>query len=81
MGGTGYIRTQRAQSGTVGSRTLGSILASGSGGGAGSTRRIYGWYSHNNNNPGQFYNSVFGIKYGQFRNNLQSFFKNVNGFN
>ena len=43
MGGTGNIRTLRNQSGTVGSRTLGSILASGSG--AGSVRRLYGYYA------------------------------------
>ena len=75
-GGTGNIRTQRAQSGTVGSRTLGSILPAGNAGGAGSTRRIYGWYSHNNNNPGQFYNSVFGIKFGQFRSRAKMFLDN-----
>ena len=71
-GGTGNIRTQRAQSGTVGSRTLGSILTSGSTGGAGSTRRIYGWYSHNNNTS-QFYNSVFGIRFGEFRSRANLF--------
>jgi hypothetical protein len=43
MGGTGNIRTLRNQSGTVGYRTLGSILANGSG--AGSTRRLYGHYA------------------------------------
>lgn len=42
-GGTGNIRTLRNQSGTVGYRTLGSILANGSG--AGSTRRLYGYYA------------------------------------
>jgi len=42
MGGTGNLRTLRNQSGTVGSRTLGSILASG-GGGSGSFRRVYGF--------------------------------------
>ena len=71
-GGTGNIRTQRAQSGTVGSRTLGSTLTSGSTGGAGSTRRIYGWYSHNNNTS-QFYNSVFGIRFGEFRSRANLF--------
>jgi hypothetical protein len=74
-GGSGYIRTQRSQSGTVGSRTLGSILASGSGGGAGSTRRLYGWYTHNNNSD-NFYNSVFGIKFGQFRSRARLFLDN-----
>ena len=48
MGGTGNLRTLRNQSGTVGSRTLGSILASG-GGGSGSFRRVYGYYANRNN--------------------------------
>jgi hypothetical protein len=42
---TGNIRTLRNQSGTVGSRTWGSIFASG-GGGAGSFRRVYGYYTN-----------------------------------
>lgn len=71
MGGsTGNIRTQRWQSGTVGSRTLGSILA-GTGGGAGGTRRIYAYYvKQNNKNP---FNSIFDINYGQFRDRTQWF--------
>ena len=44
MGGTGNLRTLRNQSGTVGSRTLGSILASSSGAGSGSFRRVYGYF-------------------------------------
>ena len=76
MGGsTGNIRTLRAQSGTVGSRTLGSILAAGNAGGAGSTRRIYGWYTHNDNTS-QFYNSVFGLKFGEFRSRANLFLDN-----
>jgi hypothetical protein len=75
-GGTGNIRTQRVQSGTVGSRTLGSILAGGNGGGAGSTRRMYAWFVKNNS-QGQFYNSVFDIKYGQFRDRARWFLNNV----
>lgn len=48
MGGnTGNIRTQRNQSGTVGYRTLGSILASDGANGAGSARRVYAWYKAN----------------------------------
>ena len=44
MGGsTGNIRTLRNQSGTVGYRTLGSILSSDSGLGAGSFKRVYYW--------------------------------------
>jgi len=47
MGGnTGNIRTQRNQSGTVGYRTLESILASA--GDAGSVKRIYKWAYFNN---------------------------------
>ena len=69
-GGTGNIRTQRVQSGTVGNRTIGSILAGGNGGGAGSLRRVYGWYAKTNT-PSEFYNSVFNIKYGQFGNRVE----------
>ncbi len=77
MGGnTGNIRTLRVQSGTVGSRTLGSILAGGNGGGAGSVRRMYGWYTKNHT-PDQFYQSFFDIKYGQFRNRAEWFLNNV----
>ena len=72
-GGTGGIRTQNHQSGSNGSRTLGSILASSSG--SGSIRRIYVWYRHNNN-PSQFYNSVFCIKFGQFRRRTNLFLDN-----
>jgi hypothetical protein len=70
MAGTGNIRTQRSQSGTNGSRTLGSILASDSGSGAGSVRRMYGWYRSQNNNQSVngFYKSIFNINFGQFRN-------------
>ena len=48
------IRTLRNQSGTNGSRTLGSILAGGSSGsGAGSVRRMYSWYVKNNSQNSQ----------------------------
>ena len=54
MGGnTGNIRTLRNQSGTVGSRTWGSILSSGAGG-AGSFRRVYGYYSAKGQRPDYF---------------------------
>ena len=71
MGGTtGNIRTLRNQSGTVGSRTLASILTSGNGGGAGSGRRVYGWY--NNTNPSiSPYTQMFNINFGQFKSNAQ----------
>lgn len=64
------LRTLRNQSGTCGSRTLGSILAGGGGGGAGSTRRMYGWYMKNHTTS-QFYDAVFGIRYGEFRNRAE----------
>ena len=71
MGGnTGNIRTQRWQSGTVGYRTLGSILA-GTGGGAGGTRRMYGYYVRQNNLNA--FNSIFNIYYGQFRDRSEWF--------
>ena len=44
---TGNLRTLRNQSGTNGSRTLGSILASDSGLSAGSFKRMYYWAKHN----------------------------------
>jgi hypothetical protein len=60
MGGTGNIRTLRNQSGTNGSRTLGSILASDGANGAGSTRRMYSWYAKNNR-VADFYIQVLGF--------------------
>lgn len=61
MGGnTGNIRTLRNQSGTVGYRTLGSILASDGGNGAGSVRRVYGYYARNNQSN-QFYQLIANI--------------------
>ena len=73
MGGsTGSFRTQRNQSGTNGSRTLGSILASDGANGAGSVRRMYGWYSRNSN-IANFYPGVFNLHYGQFQDRAQWF--------
>ena len=74
MGGnTGNIRTLRNQSGSVGYRTLGSILASDSGSGAGSVRRIYGYYARKNSgNPSPF-KSIFDINCGQFQSRAQWF--------
>ena len=69
-GGTGNIRGTRNQSSANGSKTLGSILASDSINGGGSVRRIYGWYKRNGN-ISDFYPSVLGIKFGQFRSRLQ----------
>ena len=74
MGGnTGNIRTLRNQSGSVGYRTLGSILASDGGAGAGSVRRIYGYYARQNvGNPSPF-TSIFDINRGQFTSRAQYF--------
>jgi hypothetical protein len=60
MGGnTGNIRT-RTTSSCNGYKTLGSILASDNGSGAGSVRRIYAYYAKNNQ-LNNFYN-LFNIK-------------------
>ena len=76
MGGnTGNIRTLRNQSGTVGYRTLGSIVSSAAGSGAGSVRRMYSYYvRQNNQNP--FY-AIFNINRGQFRNRAQWFIQSL----
>ena len=72
MGGnTGNLRTLRI-SATGGTRTLGSLVADGASAGAGSARRMYAYYTRNGTVPG-FYNSVFGIQYGQFRDRSQLF--------
>lgn len=68
MGGnTGNIRTLRNQSGTVGYRTLGSILSSDSGNGAGSVRRMYSWYVRTGNNINNFYMNIYGRNNTQFK--------------
>ena len=63
---TGGIRGQRNQSSCNGHKTLGSILASDSGNGAGSVRRLYGYYTRNNTVQ-QFYQNILNIKYGQYK--------------
>jgi hypothetical protein len=77
MGGnTGNIRTLRNQSGTVGERTLGSIIASDAGNGAGSIARSAKWYAARgpaNGTPG-FFTNILGIKKG-----CLSRFSNYNG--
>jgi hypothetical protein len=76
MGGnTGNLRTYRLSS-SNGNRTLGSLVADGASAGAGSARRIYAYYTRNGTVPG-FYNSVFGLKYGQFRNRTEWFFSGI----
>ena len=73
MGGnTGNIRTLRNQSGVVGYRTLGSILASDGGAGAGSIRRIYGYYAKYRSGESPF-KSIFNINYGQYKNRTEWF--------
>jgi len=65
MGGnTGNLRTFRLSS-SNGSRTLGSLVADGASAGAGSTRRMYAYYTRNGTVPG-FYSKVFALNYGQF---------------
>jgi hypothetical protein len=72
MGGnTGNLRTYRLSS-SNGNRTLGSLVADGASAGAGSARRMYAYYTRNGTVSG-FYNSVFGIQYGQFRNRTEWF--------
>jgi hypothetical protein len=71
MGGnTGNIRTLRNQSGTVGQRTLGSILASDAGNGAGSIAREAKWYAARGPGYGtrSFFTNILGIKKGIFSN-------------
>ena len=71
MGGnTGNIRTLRNQSGTNGSRSLGSILASDSGAGAGSIRRLYAWYRKNKPDLNPF-TQIFGINRGYLKTREQ----------
>lgn len=70
MGGnTGNIRTLRNQSGTVGNRTLGSIISSDGINGAGSVRRIYGWYKATYGDTYGFYQNVLGVQRGRFASN------------
>jgi hypothetical protein len=69
MGGsTGSFGTYRNQSGSNGSRTLGSILASDALNGAGSARRIVSYYTQPRHNPRNInpFTLVWGINYGQF---------------
>ena len=76
-GGTGNIRTLRNQSGSAGYRTLGSILASDSGSGAGSVRRIYGYYSNQGVSYSLFYNTVLNLDYGKYKGRTDWFLKSI----
>ena len=71
---TGNIRGQRNQSSSNGYKTLGSILASDSGNGAGSVRRIY-TYCNRGANVQKCYQNIFNLQYGQYKNNQQWFLK------
>ena len=78
MGGnTGNLRTLRSQSGTNGQRTLGSILASDSGNGAGSIARLAKWYAVRGPNNGipSFFTNELNIKRGSLSmyNNLSNY--------
>jgi hypothetical protein len=76
MGGnTGNIRGRRNQSSANGSKTLGSILASDSGNGAGSVRRMYAYYTKRGT-VNEFYQRVFDLRYGEFKNRSQWFLSN-----
>jgi hypothetical protein len=68
MGGnTGNIRTSKISS-SNGYKTLGSIIADGNNGGAGSTKRVYEYYARiYRNNPTIFYENVLGLTYGSQR--------------
>ena len=71
MGGnTGNIRGQRNQSSSNGFKTLGSILASDSGNGAGSYRRLYAYYAKNGN-ISAFYNNALNLSYGDYKDRSQ----------
>jgi len=71
MGGnTGNIRTLRNQSGTNGERTLGSIIASDAGNGAGSIARQAKWYAARGpvNGAPSFFTNILGIQQGSLSN-------------
>ena len=60
---TGNIRTLRVQSGTNGSRTIGSILSSDSGLAAGSFKRVYYWAKKHDSNLFNKYNQIISSAY------------------
>jgi hypothetical protein len=72
MGGnTGNLRTLRI-SATGGYRTFTSLVADGASAGAGSMRRVYGYYTRNGT-VNEFYKKVFDINYGQFKSRSMQF--------
>jgi len=78
MGGnTGNIRGRRNQSSSNGYKTLGSILSSDSGNGAGSFRRIYTYYVKRSGGVISPFKSIFNINRGQFADRAQYFIGNI----
>jgi hypothetical protein len=72
MGGnTGNLRTLRI-SATGGYRTFTSLVADGASAGAGSVRRMYGYYTRNGT-VDTFYKKVFDVNYGQFKSRSWQF--------
>lgn len=68
-GGATSIRTLRNQSGTNGQRTLGSILASDAGNGAGSIARLAKWdASYYGRSTTDFFQQILKITPGGFNN-------------
>ena len=77
MGGnTGNLRTLRI-SATGGTRTLGSLVADGASAGAGSMRRVYASWMRRGTVTG-FYQGIFDIQYGQFKDRTQLFLGGTN---
>jgi hypothetical protein len=72
MGGTGSLRTLRI-SGANGSKTLGSLIANGSSSGAGSTMRMYKYYTSLGYSTQSFYFDVLGLSFGEFKGRRQLF--------
>ena len=69
---TGNIRGQRNQSSSNGYKTLFSILASDSGNGAGSVRRVFA-YCNRATNADNCYQNILNLKYGQYKNRPELF--------
>ena len=77
MGGnTGNIRS-RTPSSVNGYKTFASIIAGDSLAGAGSVRRMYGYYKNINPDATPF-TPIFHIDYGQFRSRSQWFLSSYN---
>ena len=68
----GFLRTLRI-SGANGSRTLGSLIANGSSSGAGSTMRMYKYYTSLGYSTQSFYFDVLGLSFGEYKSRSQLF--------